>query len=117
MDVSAQSKSGRLNISEAVIGRIAQLVVRDVEGVYSMAPSPSRMRDIVLRSQRNRSILTRMNAGVAELDIYVKIKQGYRIKTVAEEIQNYVKEAVQNMTSIAVSKVHVYVQDVCVGKE
>ncbi|MBS1473699.1 MAG: Asp23/Gls24 family envelope stress response protein [Massilimaliae sp.] len=104
--------SGKLNISEAVIGKIAQLVVNDVEGVYSMAPSPSRMRDVVLRSERNKPILTKMNAGVAEMDIYVVVRQGYKIKEVAEEIQEYVKEAVQNMTAITVSKVNVYVQDV-----
>lgn len=112
MDVKAEQKSGKLNISEAVIGKIAQLVVNDVEGVYSMAPSPSRMRDVVLRSERNKPILTKMNAGVAEMDIYVVIRQGYKIKEVAEEIQEYVKEAVQNMTAITVSKVNIYVQDV-----
>ena len=77
-----------------------------------MAPSPSRMRDVVLRSERNKPILTKMNAGVAEMDIYVVVRQGYKIKEVAEEIQEYVKEAVQNMTAITVSKVNVYVQDV-----
>ncbi|WP_077534031.1 Asp23/Gls24 family envelope stress response protein [Massiliimalia massiliensis] len=112
MDVKAEQMSGKLNISEAVIGKIAQLVVNDVEGVYSMAPSPSRMRDVVLRSERNKPILTKMNAGVAEMDIYVVVRQGYKIKEVAEEIQEYVKEAVQNMTAITVSKVNVYVQDV-----
>ena len=112
MEMKEEQKSGKLKISEAVIGKIAQLVVNDVEGVYSMAPSPSRVRDVVLRSDRNKPILTKINAGVAEMDIYVVVKKGYRIKEVAEEIQNYVKESVQNMTAITVAKVNVYVQDV-----
>ncbi len=54
-----------------------------------------------------------MNAGVAEMDIYVVVKQGYKIKEpLRKKYRNYVKEAVQNMTAITVSKVNVYVQDV-----
>lgn len=112
MEVREEQNNEKLRISESVISRIAQLVVSEVDGVYSMAPSPSRARDLVLRSERNKPILTRMNAGVAELDIYVILKQGFRIREVAEEIQEYVKEAVQSMTAITVSKVNVFVQDV-----
>ena len=112
MEVREEQKNGKLRISESVIGRIAQLVVKEVDGVYCMAPSPARARDLVLRSGRNQPILTRMNGGVAELDIYVVLKGGFRIREVSEEIQQYVKDAVQSMTAITVSKVNVYVRDV-----
>ena len=41
------------------------------------------------------------------IDIHVNIKSGVNIPQVAEKIQAAVKEAVQNMTGIAVSRVNI----------
>lgn len=109
MEVKGKKEFGKLNISETVVERIAQLVVDEVEGVYSMAPSPMKFRDLVFRSESRKPIRLSVSGGVAQLDIYVTLKSGYKIKTVAEKIQEYVKDAVQNMASIAVSKVNVYI--------
>jgi uncharacterized alkaline shock family protein YloU len=117
MDMNMPKETGSLNISEAVIEKIAQLVVDDVDGVYSMASSPTYMKDLVFRSQRNKPIRIKLNSGVAEIDLYLIVKNGYKIKDVAESVQKYVKETVQNMTSIAVSKVNVYVQGVQVDEQ
>ena len=36
---------------------------------------------------------------------------GYKVKDIAEKIQNDIKEEVQNMTGITVSAVNIYVAD------
>lgn len=117
MEMNMPKETGSLNISEAVIEKIAQLVVDEVDGVYSMAPSPTHMKDLILRSERNKPIRIKLNSGVAEIDLYLIIKNGYKIKEVAESVQEYVKETVQNMTAVAVSKVNVFVQGVQVEEK
>lgn len=112
MEITHKKEAGTLNISEAVIEKIAQLVVDEVEGVARLAPAPHRLRDMLFSYERKKSIRLHMDAGVAEIDVYVILKAGYRIKDVAEHIQEYVKNAVQNMASVAVSKVNVHVQGV-----
>lgn len=112
MELDQKKETGRLNISDAVIEKIAQLVVSEVDGVYSMAQSPFQVRDFLFSSGKKRPIRLTLNGGVAAIDVYVVLKTGYRIKDVAENIQEYVKDAVQNMASVAVSKVNVYVRGV-----
>lgn len=112
MEMNQKKEAGKLSISDAVIEKIARLVVNEVDGVYSMAPSPLQMKDILFSSGKRKSIRLTLNGGVAAIDVYVVLKAGYRIKDVAESIQEYVKDAVQNMASVTVSKVNVYVRGV-----
>ncbi len=109
MDVKKRNKKGTLNISENVIEKIAQLVIDEMDGVYSMAKSPSKWGDFLFSSRKHRSVRLKLEAGVAEIDIYIILKAGYRMKEVAENLQEFIKDSVQNMASITVSKVNVFV--------
>lgn len=108
MEVNRKKEIGSLHISETVIEKIAQLVVDEVDGVFSMAPSPMKLKDLLFSSEKYKPIRLNISGGVAQIDLYVILKAGYRMKEVAENIQEYVKDAVQNMASVAVSKVNVY---------
>ena len=46
------------------------------------------------------------------MDLYIRVKYGSNIRTVCEALQQAVKEDVQTMTGIAVSKVNVHVEDI-----
>lgn len=112
MDVNTHREQGGLNISEVVIEKIVSVVIAEVEGVHGLAPSPSRVQDMLLRSERNKPVRLKLSSGVAQVDIYLLLKPGYKLKDVAENVQECVKEEVQNMTSVTVSKVNVYIQGV-----
>ncbi|MGI5957959.1 MAG: Asp23/Gls24 family envelope stress response protein [Massiliimalia sp.] len=112
MEVTQKREIGTLNISEAVIEKIARLVVNEVEGVARLTPAPLTWKDVLFSSAGKKAIRLQVEAGVAEMDVYVILKAGYRIKDVAEHIQEYVKNAVQNMAAVTVSKVNVHVQGV-----
>lgn len=58
-----------------------------------------------------------MKDGEAEIDIYVNIYLGAKITEVAPIIQSKVKDAVQNMTGITVSKVNVHISGVVIRQE
>lgn len=52
------------------------------------------------------------NVDIAQINICVNLIYGYKIKDVAQQIQENVKATVQNMTGITVSKVNVFIAGV-----
>ncbi len=109
MEQMNNTASGNLKISEEVICTVTKLTVKEVKGVHSLALSPASFREALFRADANRPIRITLNGDVAEIDVSVNLRYGYKIKDTAEEIQNSVKDAVQNMTGVTVSKVNVYV--------
>ena len=60
-----------------------------------------------MKKQSARPILIELNDDLAIIDIHVNVKAGVNIPEVSEKVQATVKEAVQNMTGIAVSRVNI----------
>ncbi len=112
MDEIHTAASGNLKISEDVISTVTKLTVKEVKGVHSLALSPANLKDALLKVDANRPIRISLNGDVAQIDISVNLRYGFKIREVAEEIQTSVKDAVQNMTGVTVSKVNVYVAGV-----
>ena len=77
-----------------------------------LANPPVTTKDVLLKSGVPKPVKITMNSDVATIDISVILNLGYKVKDIAEKIQNSVKEEVQNMTGVAVSTVNVYVADV-----
>ena len=53
-----------------------------------------------------------MNDGVAVIDLRICVKSNVRIPELAKKVQTAVKEAVQNMTGIVVSRVNLHIAGV-----
>lgn len=111
MEQNRPVATGNLKISEEVVSTIAKQVIAETEGVYSLAPQPVSLKDTVLKAGIQKPVRITLNSDVAVIDIGVILKMGYKVKDIAEKIQNDIKEEVQNMTGITVSAVNVYVAD------
>lgn len=102
--------SSELVISEEVIATIACNAAKDVEGVAGLGDRPT---DIYTAFKINANNLRHVKVTVSDYDIklhiYVILNNSARIGEVAENIQNSVKSAVQNMTGRVVTKVDVTV--------
>jgi len=113
MDVSQNSSIGSLRISQDVIATIASHTASSVEGVASMAFAPTNIRRFFVKNIPNsQSVKFTYNEDTAVIDIYVNLKYGAKIQSVAEKIQQNVKDAVQGMTSVAISEVNVHVENI-----
>ena len=97
--------AGSLKISQDVIASIAGYAVADMEGVAALAPMPASITGWLER-QPLRPISIQLEDGVAVIDIRVKVKHGTNVK-----------EAVQNMTGIVVSKVNLQIVGVDFAEE
>ncbi len=112
-NVNRKPNVGSLKISEEVLATIASFAAKEVSGVASMAVSPAHIKKLLVKtSPSSKSVRIELNDDVAVIDVYVNLKYGAKIPDTSAEIQAGVKESVQNMTGITVSKVNVHVEGI-----
>lgn len=99
--------TGNLKISREVIATIARYATLEIEGVASLASFTANIKGWLLKNQSPKPIVIDLSDEIAVIDVHVNIKAGVNIPAVAEKIQLAVKEAVQNMTGIVVSRVNI----------
>ena len=97
-----RTTSGSVKISVGVIRTIVQNVLAEMDGVHSLAA----------HGAQKEAIGISLDAEVAVIDIAVNLCYGCRIKEVAGQIQRRVKDAVQDMTGMAVCQVNVLIADI-----
>ena len=101
--------AGSLKISQEVLATIANFASEEIDGVVSLANTYTPIKIFLKKGSIARPIQISLNDDVAVIDISVNLKYGANIPEVAETLQKTVKDAVQNMTGITVSKVNVHV--------
>lgn len=99
--------TGNLKISRDVIATITRYATLEIEGVASLASFTTNIKGWLMKKQTAKPIVINLNDDFAVIDVHVNIKAGVNIPQVSEKIQAAVKEAVQNMTGIAVSHVNI----------
>ena len=103
-------QGGRLQISTEVIAKIARCAALEVEGVaeVSCGTQNKKLKDL-LEASIQPPVAVEMRDGTAELTLHLIMASGARIPAVAEKVQENVKSAVQNMTSVTVSRVNLVI--------
>lgn len=108
MDDVKKCASAKLKISDDVIITVARLAALDVKGVAGLDGEVNKMSKL----RKNGPIIVSMIEDVAAIDIKIRVKNGIRASTVAQEVQSAVKDNVQSMTGVAVARVNVTVTGV-----
>ena len=103
-------QGGSLQISTEVIAKIARCAALEVEGVaeVSCGTQNKKLKDL-LEASIQPAVAVEMRDGTAELTLHLIMASGARIPAVAEKVQENVKSAVQNMTSVTVSRVNLVI--------
>ena len=103
-------QGGSLQISTEVIAKIARCAALEVEGVaeVSCGTQNKKLKDL-LEASIQPPVAVEMRDGTAELTRHLIMASGARIPAVAEKVQENVKSAVQNMTSVTVSRVNLVI--------
>ncbi|MCI8649279.1 MAG: Asp23/Gls24 family envelope stress response protein [Anaerotruncus sp.] len=104
--------TGNLKISREVIATIARYATLEIEGVASLASFTANLKGWVLKKQSAKPVVIDLSDDMASIDIHVNVKSSTNIPLTAERIQIAVKEAIQNMTGIAVSHVNIVIAGV-----
>ncbi|MFO7663296.1 MAG: Asp23/Gls24 family envelope stress response protein [Chloroflexota bacterium] len=110
MPIKEDSK-GRIDISSATIATITNQAVNQCYGVVGMA-SKNLVNGIaqLLSRDNRRGVEISVQGDRIEIDVYVIVEYGVRIRAVAESIQHTVKFHVEKTLGLPVHAVNVYVQ-------
>lgn len=105
-DVSKKVEKS-LHISQDVIAQIVTNSVNEIEGVYGIAHVMKTPRQLWFRRENFGNIRIGLVDDVLSVSIGIILCRGAKAVSVAEEIQDKVKSAVQNMLGLTVAKVNV----------
>ena len=109
MEITTSNSKGTLTISEEVLSSIATNAAKDVDGVSSFSNRPvvSTIKQGSLKVMSPVRIL--QDGDNMNVSIYINLEPNKKIQDVAVNVQNNVREAIQNMTGKVVSKVNVVI--------
>lgn len=106
-----------LKILEDVIYKIVEIAAADVDGVCGFVKSKVDFVQLFTGSKQQSMIGIRVSGGSAEISLGITVSGVCKLKSVAEKVQQRVKDDVQSMTGIAVTKVNVYVYGIVFDNE
>ena len=102
-----------LVISDEVIASIALAAIKDVPGVGKPIPRPADTTSVAgLFEKTQKTVEVSKADNVYSITVNITVNEDAKIPAVAAEVQKAVKNAVQEMTSMVVSKVNVVIAGV-----
>jgi len=104
---------GAVKIANDVVATIAGLAAADVEGIAGMSGGVAGgIAEMLGRKNLTKGVKVEVGDCDTSIDIFCIVEYGISITTVASNVQNGVKNAVENMTGLEVKAVNVHVQGV-----
>lgn len=105
-----------IKISEEVVKIIAGIAASEVDGVAGMSGGiVGNIAQMLGRKDLSRGVKVQVGEKEAALDISIIVQYGISIPAVAEQVQESVKRAVEEMTGLKVVEVNIHVQGVAFG--
>ena len=94
--------AGQVQIADEVIAAIASAAALEAEGVAGMA---SNFR----RKKQNKGVAVRVEDGKVRISVDISVVSGVKIQSVASDVQQKVKTAIETMTGYTAVEVNVNV--------
>ncbi|HHY14075.1 MAG TPA: Asp23/Gls24 family envelope stress response protein [Thermoanaerobacterales bacterium] len=104
---------GAIKIADEVVSIIAGIAATEVKGVAGMSGGVAGgIAEMLGRKNLSKGVKVEVGEKEAAVNLYVIIEYGERIPEIAWNIQENVKQAIENMTGLDVIEVNVHVQGV-----
>ena len=102
-----------VRVADEVVSVIAGLAATDIEGIAGMSGGlVGGIAEMLGRKNLSKGVKVEVGEREAAVDLYIIVKFGVRIPEVALNVQERVKEAIEQMTGLKVVEVNVHVQGV-----
>ena len=116
IDLNDLEPGSNIVYSNEVVSIIAGVAASEVEGIASMVNVPNgsllgKKRDVT------KGVKVEIGTEEASVDLYVTVEYGKPIQKAAQDAQESVRKAIEEMTGLHVVKVDVHVQGVSCEKE
>jgi len=105
----------QIKISDDVVATISGLAASEVDGVDSMAGNIT--NEIVGKlgiKNSSKGVKIEIDGEEVYVDLYINIKYGFKIPEVTSQIQDKVKNSIENMTGLKVVAVNIHVVEIIV---
>ena len=103
---TGNDSAGQVRIADDVIAIIAGLAISDQEGIDEKAG----------KKGKGRSVTIQMEEGQVVCQVDLTVTYGTKVPELAEQVQQKIKTAVENMTGLSVKAVHVNIVSMNMGK-
>jgi uncharacterized alkaline shock family protein YloU len=112
------NETGDIKISDDAVAMIAAIAAKKVEGVIGLDSGPvGGIAEALGMQNMTKGIKVNMGKDSVSLDVNLVVLFGQEISDVAVEVQEKVKEAIENMTGLIVDKINVNINSVRSPKE
>lgn len=109
---------GNVKISNDVVSIIAGIAATEIKGVIGMSSGiTGGITELLGMKNQSKGIKVELSEKEASVDIFLVMEYGSDIAEVGRQVQENVKEAIENMTGLKVAAVNVNVQGIVVPKE
>ncbi|MBE6113336.1 MAG: Asp23/Gls24 family envelope stress response protein [Peptococcaceae bacterium] len=104
---------GSIKISEDAIAGIVSMVAAQIKGISAMSGSmTSGLTEMLGKKNLTKGVKVELDDQDVIIALYIFVEYGVKIPKLALEIQNHVRDAIQNMTGLRVKEVNIYVQGI-----
>ncbi|MBP1560497.1 MAG: Asp23/Gls24 family envelope stress response protein [Oscillospiraceae bacterium] len=117
MNKTSEAAVNCLKISEEVIAKIAEAAVNDIDGVCGFSKAGVSFSRLFKKAAQQNAISIKSDGDFVEVSMGITVYSGCKVKSVAEKVQRRVKDDIQSMTGIAVTKVNVRIDGIIFENE
>lgn len=115
--VYEKDKIGEVQIADEVVAIIAGLAATEVDGVGSMAGNiTNELVGKLGMKNLSKGVKVEVTEEHVSVDVSLNIKYGFSIPEVCEKVQDKVKNAIENMTGLAVLDVNIRIAGVLMAE-
>lgn len=116
-EVQEEAMQGEIKIADDVIAQLATKALDSVEGVQAASPGFGAKLGLGRKATGGvRISLSEAEQPVITVDTYLNVKYGLRIPDVGWDVQEAIKEQLEQFTGYDVNAVNVFVQGVYFGE-
>ena len=112
-----QLQIGSIHVSEEVVASIAAAAVLEVEGVVSLSATAGDIQELLSKKNSVKGIRMAAQDDALIIGCNVVVLYGFSMQEIGAAIQDAVIQAVESMTGIAVSAVHVNICGISMAKK
>lgn len=111
--VREKNDSGSIQISDNAIANIAAIAAKSIDGVVDLdGGTVSGIADILGVKNESKGIKVELKDENVSLDINLILYYGCDIGSVATQVQEKVKEAIENMTGLNVERINININSI-----
>lgn len=110
---------GNIKISVDVVTTIAGIAASEIDGVSCMYTSfvDGVAQRLGAKRSFSKGVKVDMSGDSVGIDLYIVVEYGVKIPELAWSIQENVKNSVESMTGLAVSRVNIHIEGISFGRD